>query len=152
MLMSQKITPIDVRMMRAALVEAQFAFDEGEIPVGAIVECNGLILGRGYNLTERLGDVTAHAEIQAITAATGTLGGKYLAGCTLYVTVEPCLMCAGAIGWAQLTRIVIGCSDPKRGYSVFTSRSPFHPKAEIVTGVLEDECRTLMQDFFKLKR
>lgn len=150
--MSQKITPIDVRMMRAALVEAQFAFDEGEIPVGAIVECNGLILGRGHNLTESLGDVTAHAEIQAITAATGTLGGKYLAGCTLYVTVEPCLMCAGAIGWAQISRIVIGCPDPKRGYSVFTSRSPFHPRAEIVTGVLEDECRTLMQDFFKLKR
>lgn len=150
--MSREITPIDVRMMRAALEEARYAFDEGEIPVGAIVGCNGLILGRGHNLTESLGDVTAHAEMQAITAAAGTLGGKYLAGCTLYVTVEPCLMCAGAIGWAQVSRIVIGCSDPKRGYSVYASRSPFHPKAEVVTGVLEDECRGLMQEFFKLKR
>lgn len=151
-MISHNITPVDIRMMRAALAEALLAFDEGEIPVGAIVESNGLILGRGHNLTERLGDVTAHAEIQAITAAAGCLGGKYLTGCTLYVTVEPCMMCAGAIGWAQLSRIVVGCADPKRGYSSYTHRSPFHPKALVVTGVLEDECRELMQEFFRQKR
>lgn len=142
----------DQRMMGLALAEARAAFDEGEIPVGAVVECRGVVVGRGHNLTEALGDVTAHAEIQAITAAAHTLGGKYLSGCTLYVTVEPCLMCAGAIGWAQVSRIVIGCPDPKRGYSAFTSRSPFHPKAELLIGVREDECRRLMQDFFRQKR
>ena len=111
-----------------------------------------MILGRGHNLTESLNDVTAHAEMQAITAAARTVGGKYLTGCTLYVTVEPCVMCAGAIGWAQISRVVIGCADPKRGYSAYTSRSPFHPKAEVVTGVLEDECRELIQEFFRQKR
>lgn len=148
----QDMTSTDERMMRAALAEAHRASDEGEIPVGAIVECRGLVLGRGHNLTESLSDVTAHAEIQAITAAARTLGGKYLAGCTLYVTVEPCVMCAGAIGWAQISRIVIGCPDSKRGYSAYTSRSPFHPKAEVVWGVLENECRQIMQDFFRQKR
>jgi tRNA(adenine34) deaminase len=103
-------------------------------------------------MTEALTDVTAHAEMIAITAAANTLGGKYLKDCTLYVTVEPCVMCAGAIGWSQLSRIVIGCSDEKRGYSTFTSRTPFHPKALVTTGVLEDECRSLMQNFFKSRR
>lgn len=152
-MMIRQIATEDVRMMRAALAEARAAFDEGEIPVGAVVACRGLIIGRGHNLTESLDDVTAHAEMQAITAAVRTIGGKYLAGCTLYVTVEPCVMCAGAIGWAQIGRIVIGCPDSKRGYSVCcTSRSPFHPKALVVTGVLEDECRELMQEFFRQKR
>lgn len=146
------ITETDIRMMTAALAEAHQAFDSDEIPVGAIVACDDSIIGRGHNLTERLCDVTAHAEMQAITAATLTLGGKYLNGCTLYVTVEPCVMCAGAIGWAQLSRIVIGCPDPKRGYSAFTGRSPFHPKAEVVTGVLARECSELMINFFKKKR
>lgn len=147
-----EITDTDLRMMTAALAEARRAYDSDEIPVGAVVACGDRIIGRGHNLTERLGDVTAHAEMQAITAATLTIGGKYLTGCTLYVTVEPCLMCAGAIGWAQLSRVVIGCADPKRGYTAFTCRSPFHPKADVVTGVLGDECRELMINFFKQKR
>lgn len=138
--------------MALALQEARQAALEGEIPIGAVVVGDGRILGRGHNLTERLGDVTAHAEMQAITAATATIGGKYLAGCTLYVTVEPCLMCAGAIAWAQVSRIVIGCADPKRGYASYVSKPPFHPKATITMGVLEDECRTLMQSFFKSRR
>lgn len=138
--------------MRAALDEAQQAFDADEIPIGAVVVCQGRIIGRGHNLTEMLNDVTAHAEMQAITAAANTLGGKYLQDCTLYVTVEPCMMCAGAIGWSQLSRIVYGASDDKRGYSVFTNRHPFHPKATITPGVLADECKELMQRFFKNKR
>lgn len=138
--------------MRAALDEAQQAFDADEIPIGAVVVCQGRIIGRGHNLTEMLNDVTAHAEMQAITAAANTLGGKYLQDCTLYVTVEPCMMCAGAIGWSQLSRIVYGASDDKRGYSVFTNRHPFHPKATITPGVLADECKELMQRFFKSKR
>ena len=138
--------------MRAALDEAQQAFDADEIPIGAVVVCQGRIIGRGHNLTEMLNDVTAHAELQAITAAANTLGGKYLQDCTLYVTVEPCMMCAGAIGWSQLSRIVYGASDDKRGYSVFTNRHPFHPKATITPGVLADECKELMQRFFKNKR
>lgn len=142
----------DIAMMTLALQEAKQAYNEGEIPIGAIVVSQGKILGRGHNLTERLNDVTAHAEMQAITAATSAIGGKYLADCTLYVTVEPCLMCAGAINWAQISRIVIGCSDPKRGYTYYTKRSPFHPKATITLGVLEDECRELMQSFFKSRR
>lgn len=142
----------DIKFMRAALDEAQQAFDADEIPIGAVVVCQGRIIGRGHNLTEMLNDVTAHAEMQAITAATNTLGGKYLQDCTLYVTVEPCMMCAGAIGWSQLSRIVYGASDDKRGYSVFTSRHPFHPKATITPGVLADECKELMQRFFKNKR
>lgn len=142
----------DIKFMRAALDEAQQAFDADEIPIGAVVVCQGRIIGRGHNLTEMLNDVTAHAEMQAITAAANTLGGKYLQDCTLYVTVEPCMMCAGAIGWSQLSRIVYGASDDKRGYSAFTNRHPFHPKATITPGVLADECKELMQRFFKNKR
>lgn len=142
----------DIKFMRAALDEAQQAFDADEIPIGAVVVCQGRIIGRGHNLTEMLNDVTAHAEMQAITAAANTLGGKYLQDCTLYVTVEPCMMCAGAIGWSQLSRIVYGAGDEKRGYSAFTNRHPFHPKATITPGVLADECKELMQRFFKSKR
>lgn len=142
----------DAYYMRLALAEAQKAYDADEVPIGAVVVCDGAIVGRGHNLTERLNDVTAHAEMQAITAAANTLGGKYLGECALYVTVEPCFMCAGAIGWSQLKRIVIGAPDEKRGYAGMTSRSPFHPKAVVVIGVLEDECRSLMRKFFKAKR
>ena len=142
----------DIKFMRAALDEAQQAFEADEIPIGAVVVCQGRIIGRGHNLTEQLNDVTAHAEMQAITAAANTLGGKYLQDCTLYVTVEPCMMCAGAIGWSQLSRIVYGAGDEKRGYSAFTNRHPFHPKATITPGVLADECKELMQRFFKSKR
>ena len=137
--------------MRAALAEAKAAFDEGEIPVGAVVTARGRIIARAHNLTETLCDVTAHAEMQAITAAASALGGKYLKDCTLYVTVEPCVMCAGALGWAQMSRIVYGAADEKRGYALYAPRA-FHPKAEVTGGVLEEECRLLMQDFFKAKR
>lgn len=147
----------DERYMRMALEEARQAAETGEVPVGAIVVApDGSVAGRGRNMTERLRDVTAHAEMQAITAAALTLGGKYLANCTLYVTVEPCTMCAGAIGWAQVPRVVWGLSDPRRGYShicdVCGAASPLHPKATITMGVLEDESRELMQRFFKDKR
>lgn len=142
----------DERFMRMAIREAETAFREGEIPIGAVIVCKGMVIGRGHNLTETLCDVTAHAEIQAITAASATLGGKYLTDCTLYVTVEPCLMCAGAIGWAQIPRIVTGAPDTKRGYSTFVSRKPFHPRATVTTGVLADECAALMQTFFRAKR
>ncbi len=142
----------DYWFMGAALDEARRAASEDEVPVGAVVVCAGRIIGRGHNLTERLSDVTAHAEIQAITAAASTLGGKYLPECTLYVTVEPCLMCAGAIAWAQVPRIVIGVSDPKRGYTSCTCRSPFHPRCVVTTGVRADECRELMQEFFRQRR
>lgn len=138
--------------MRMALAEARQAYAEGEIPIGAVVVAAGRVVGRGHNLTETLGDVTAHAEMQAITAAAATLGGKYLTDCTLYVTVEPCLMCAGAIGWAQIPRIVIGASDPKRGYESYICRKPFHPKAVVETGVLAGECAELMQTFFRQRR
>ena len=138
--------------MRLALAEARMAASEGEIPIGAVVVCGGRVVGRGHNLTERLADVTAHAEMQAITAAAQTLGGKYLTDCTLYVTVEPCLMCAGAIAWSQLRRIVYGALDEKRGYSVLTYESPFHPRAEVISGVLADECASLMRDFFRQRR
>lgn len=142
--------------MRIALQEAQEASRAGEIPIGAVIVQNGQLIARAHNLTERLGDVTAHAEMQAITSAAMTLGGKYLQGCTLYVTVEPCPMCAGAIGWAQIPRIVYGASDSKRGYSSLTpamgAKSPLHPKAVVVPGVLADEARQLMQDFFRKKR
>ena len=141
----------DEQFMRKALVEAQAAFDEGEIPVGASVVCRGRIISRAHNLTETLTDVTAHAEMQAITAATNALGGKYLTDCTLYVTVEPCPMCAGAIGWAQIPRIVYGAPDEKRGYRRFAP-DVLHPKATAIGGVLEEECRTLMQEFFKKRR
>ena len=142
----------DARFMLLALAEARMAASEGEIPIGAVVVCGGRVVGRGHNLTERLADVTAHAEMQAITAAAQTLGGKYLTDCTLYVTVEPCLMCAGAIAWSQLRRIVYGAADEKRGYSVLTYESPFHPRAEVIAGVLADECASLMRDFFRRRR
>ncbi len=145
----------DERFMSAALAEARAAFDAGEIPVGAVVVAGGRIIGRGHNLTEQLTDVTAHAEMLALTAAAQTLGGKYLPEATLYVTVEPCLMCAGAIGWAQVGRIVYGADDPKRGYAVMTSgapRGPFHPKATVTRGVLADECGELMKSFFARRR
>lgn len=138
--------------MRMALREAEQALREGEIPIGAVVTCNDMVIGRGHNLTETLNDVTAHAEMQAITAAAETMGGKYLTDCTLYVTVEPCLMCAGAIAWAQIKRIVIGAPDTKRGYSTFVCRKPFHPKATITEGVLGEECAALMRSFFAGKR
>ena len=143
----------DMRFMQLALSEARHAADRGEIPVGAIVVSpSGRIIGRGHNLTESLSDVTAHAEMQAITAATQTLGGKYLSDCTLYVTLEPCLMCAGAIAWSQLSRIVIGADDPARGYSAICSRQPFHPRASVVRGVWADECSALVRDFFRARR
>lgn len=144
----------DERYMRIAIDEASRALEADEVPIGAVVVSpKGNILGRGHNLTETLADVSAHAEMQAITAAAATIGGKYLAGCTLYVTVEPCLMCAGAIGWAQLSRIVYGAPDPKRGYTSFLpSRSPFHPRATITPGVLREECAALMLSFFHTKR
>ena len=141
----------DEQFMRKALIEAQAAYDEGEIPIGAIIVCRDRIISRAHNLTETLNDVTAHAEMQAITAAANALGGKYLTNCTLYVTVEPCPMCAGAIGWAQIPRIVYGAPDEKRGYRKFAPNA-FHPKATVVSGVLEEEGRSLMQDFFKGKR
>ena len=141
----------DDRFMRLALVEAQKALAADEIPVGSVIVSQGQVIGRGHNLTETLSDVTAHAEMQAITAAAQTVGGKYLPDATLYVTVEPCPMCAGAIGWAQISRIVYGAPDPKRGYSTYAPRA-FHPKATVTAGVLEDECRTLMRDFFMRKR
>lgn len=137
--------------MRKALEQARMAFDRDEVPVGAIVVCNDRIIARGHNLTETLNDVTAHAEMQAITAAANALGGKYLDVCTLYVTVEPCVMCAGAIGWSQLGRLVYGAADPKRGYSVYAPDA-LHPRTQVTTGVLEEECAQLMKDFFKRKR
>ena len=137
--------------MRKALVEAEQAMKEGEIPIGAVIVCNDHIIARAHNLTETLHDVTAHAEMQAITSAADMLGGKYLQDCTLYVTVEPCIMCGGAIGWAQIKRIVYGAPDVKRGYSIYAPKA-FHPKAEVTGGVLEEECKQLMQEFFKQKR
>ena len=141
----------DERYMQMALDEAQQAFEAGEIPIGAVIVCKDRVISRAHNLTETLCDVTAHAEMQAITSAANLLGGKYLTECTLYVTVEPCVMCAGAIGWAQIPRIVYGCLDEKRGYHAYAPQA-MHPKATIVGGVLEEECRSLMQSFFKSKR
>ena len=141
----------DEKYMNLALSEAHKALSSNEIPIGCVIVLQDRIIGRGHNLTETLADVTAHAEIQAITAATQTLGGKYLPDATLYVTVEPCPMCAGAIGWAQISRIVYGAPDPKRGYQTYAPRV-FHPKATVTAGVLENECRALIQEFFKAKR
>ena len=137
--------------MQLALAEAQQAFDADEVPVGCVIVAGNRVVGRGHNLTQTLSDVTAHAEIQAITAASQTLGGKYLNDCTLYVTVEPCVMCAGAIGWAQMGRLVYGASDPKRGYTSYAPKA-LHPKTQVTTGVLEHECQTLMETFFKKLR
>lgn len=142
----------DEKYMKLALGEAKAAAANGEIPVGALVVAGGRIVGRGHNLTETLRDVTAHAEMQAITAAAAERDAKYLDDATLYVTLEPCLMCAGAIGWSQLKRIVIGARDPKRGFSTVCNTSPFHPKAEVVWDVLADECREVIIDFFKQRR
>jgi len=141
----------DEKFMRMALAEAHEAGEAGEIPIGAVVVCRDKIIARAHNLTETLHDVTAHAEMQAITAAADSLGGKYLKGCTLYVTVEPCVMCAGALGWSQIERVVYGAADEKRGFSRFAPEA-LHPKTTVVSGVLEEECRQLMQDFFKNKR
>lgn len=141
----------DEKYMQLALEEARQAFSEGEIPVGAIVVCQGHVIARAHNLTETLTDVTAHAEMQAITMAASQLGGKYLTDCTLYVTVEPCAMCAGALGWAQVSRIVYGCADPKRGFHEYAPRA-LHPKAQCIGGILEEECSQLMQEFFRQKR
>lgn len=141
----------DERFMRLAIAEAEQAIEEGEIPIGAVVVSQGRVIARAHNQTETLHDVTAHAEILAITAAANQLGGKYLQDCTLYVTVEPCIMCAGAIGWAQIKRIVYGAADEKRGYSIFAPKA-FHPKASVTRGVLQEECKNLMQAFFQKKR
>lgn len=141
----------DLDYMKMALAEAQKAFDRDEVPVGAVVVCRDRVVARSHNLTELLHDVTAHAEMQAITSAAEALGGKYLDVCTLYVTVEPCVMCAGAIGWSQLGRLVYGAADPKRGFSVYAPKA-LHPKTEVVQGVLEEECAALMKAFFKRKR
>ncbi|MBR1426701.1 MAG: nucleoside deaminase [Paludibacteraceae bacterium] len=141
----------DERYMTLALAEAEKAAASGEIPVGCLVVADNTIVGRGHNLTETLADVTAHAEMQALTAASQTLGGKYLRDCTLYVTVEPCVMCAGALGWAQLGRLVYGCPDEKRGFTHFAPEA-LHPKTQVTAGVLEEPCRQLMQHFFQARR
>ena len=141
----------DEKFMREALREARLAADAGEIPIGAVVVWKGRIIGRGHNQTERLHDTTAHAEMLAITSATETMGGKYLTDRTLYVTVEPCPMCAGALAWAQMGRIVYGAPDQRRGYSLF-SPSLLHPRTEAVGGILQEECVQLMLDFFRDKR
>lgn len=141
----------DEQYMRRALDEARLALNAGEVPIGAVVVCRNRIISQAHNLTETLCDVTAHAEMQAITAAANALGGKYLTDCTLYVTVEPCAMCAGAIGWAQIPRIVYGAPDEKRGYHDLAPKA-LHPKTTVTGGILEEECRRLMQDFFRSRR
>lgn len=141
----------DEKYMRMALNEAERALAKREVPIGAVVVVGDRIIGRGHNLVETLGDATAHAEMQAITAAMSTLGGKYLTECTLYVTVEPCVMCGGALAWSQIGRIVYGTSDPKRGYSTYSERI-MHPKTEVVAGVLGEECEALMKRFFATLR
>ena len=141
----------DERYMSIALHEARLAFDKDEVPVGCVIVSRGQIIGRGHNLTETLQDVTAHAEMQAVTAAAQTIGGKYLQDAALYVTVEPCVMCAGAIGWAQIKRVVYGAADHKRGFTRFAPQA-LHPDCEVAGGVLEEECSALMKGFFKNKR
>jgi tRNA(adenine34) deaminase len=141
----------DEYFMREALKEARKALEQDEVPVGAVIVCQDRIIGRGHNLTERLVDVTAHAEMQAFTAASNYLGAKYLDECTLYVTLEPCVMCAGAAFWTQIGRVVYGAADEKRGYTK-TSASILHPRTTVVPGILEKECATLLTDFFKSKR
>ena len=137
--------------MKQALSEAQKAFDKDEVPIGAVIVCKGRIIARAHNLTETLNDVTAHAEMQAITAAANNIGGKYLNDCTLYVTVEPCPMCAGAIAWAQMGRVVFGASDEKRGYKRLAP-NVMHPKTEVTEGICAEECAALMKRFFSGKR
>lgn len=141
----------DEYFMKRAVAEAEQAFREGEIPVGAVIVCQDKIIARAYNQTEKLSDVTAHAEMLAITAATGWLGGKYLTGCTLYVTLEPCVMCAGALGWTQLDRIVWGASDDKRGFLKFAPEA-LHPKTTITNGILAHDCEVLLKEFFEQRR
>ena len=145
------MTPNHEKYMRLALDEAKKALAKGEVPIGAVVVCQDHVVARAHNLTETLTDPTAHAEMQAITIAASELGGKYLTQCTLYVTVEPCVMCAGALGWAQVPQVVYGCRDDKRGFLTFAPNA-LHPKAVVTGGVLEDECRELMQDFFRQRR
>ena len=142
---------LDEKFMREALAEANAALSEDEIPIGAVIVCKGRIIGKGHNMVERLHDATAHAEMIAITAATEALGGKYLQDCTLYVTVEPCPMCAAALNWSQISRIVYGAPDPRRGYSLY-SPSLLHPRTEVLSGVLAEECGSLVSDYFKNKR
>ena len=146
--------PHDETYMRMALAEAEKAYNEDEVPVGAVIICNDRIVGKGHNQTEALGDVTAHAEMIALTAAQTALGGKYLPQCTLYVTVEPCIMCAGALGWSQIGRIVYGASDPKRGFTKFCAEgiTPLHPRTFVTQGCLDEEAAELMTQFFKNKR
>lgn len=138
----------DEKFMRMAIDEARKALNEEEVPIGAVAVCGDRVVGLGHNLVETLCDATAHAEMQSITAAASTLGGKYLKGCTLYVTVEPCVMCAGALAWSQIDRVVYGAADPKRGYTTVGGRI-FHPKTEVTGGVLAEECEELMKEFFK---
>ena len=145
------MTPNHEKYMRLALDEAKKALAKGEVPIGAVVVCQDHVVARAHNLTETLTDPTAHAEMQAITLAASELGGKYLTHCTLYVTVEPCVMCAGALGWAQVPQVVYGCRDDKRGFLTFAPNA-LHPKAVVTGGVLEDECRELMQEFFRQRR
>lgn len=137
--------------MQAALAEARAAADEGEIPIGAVVVCGGRIVGKGHNRVEALGDATAHAEMQALTAAMNALGGKYLPECTIYVTVEPCIMCAGALAWSQIGRVVYGAADSKKGYSTYSDHV-LHPKTVVEKGLMEQECREVMEQFFKKLR
>ncbi len=141
----------DEYFMKQALLEARYAEEDGEIPVGAVIVCKEKIIARAHNLTETLNDVTAHAEMQAITAAANVLGGKYLTDCTLYVTLEPCVMCAGALAWSQIPRIVYGASDEKRGYSKYSNQL-LHPKTKITQGILEKECSDIIKAFFIKKR
>ena len=150
--MSTSVPPTDdIRYMKMALDEAARAYDNEEVPIGAVIVCKGRVIARAHNLTETLTDVTAHAEMQAVTAAANYLGGKYLNDCTLYVTVEPCIMCAGALGWAQLGRLVYGAPDEKRGYRRFAPQA-LHPRTEVTEGVMEAECADLMKRFFIQRR
>lgn len=141
----------DEYFMKQAFQEALLAYDKGEIPVGVVVTANGRIIARSHNLTEALNDVTAHAEMQAITAAANQLGGKYLKDCALYVTLEPCVMCAGALAWSQISKLVYGASDEKRGFSQLAPHA-LHPKTEVISGIMSDDCADLMQSFFKERR
>lgn len=142
----------DEYFMQEAIKEAKKAFAADEVPVGAVIVCNNKIIARAHNLTERLNDVTAHAEMQAITSASNFLNGKYLDGCTLYVTLEPCVMCAGAVAWAQFSKLVFGASDTKRGFNLLSEKKILHPKTEIISGILKEECALLIKTFFQQKR
>ena len=148
---AKKQAELDKKFMQLAINEAEKALKEEEVPIGAVVVCGERVVGRGHNLVETLCDATAHAEMQCITAAASTLGGKYLKDCTLYVTVEPCIMCAGALAWSQIDRVVYGADDPKRGFRTYSERV-FHPKTTVVSGVLKEECEALMSGFFATLR